>query len=46
MVKFVMVYLDVIKLVLKISNLLIVVYNVSGEYFMVKVVVKNNWIDE
>lgn len=38
MVKFVFVYLDIICEVKKIINLFVVVYNVSGEYVMIKVV--------
>lgn len=39
-------YLDVVKTVSKNTNLPIVVYNVSGEYSMVKAASLNNWIDE
>lgn len=46
MVKFVFVYLDIICEVKKIINLFVVVYNVSGEYVMIKVVGQKGWIDE
>lgn len=39
-------YLDVVKTVSENTNLPVVVYNVSGEYSMVKAASLNNWIDE
>ncbi|WP_022819773.1 porphobilinogen synthase [Fusobacterium russii] len=46
MVKPAMAYLDVIKKVSEIIDLPVVVYNVSGEYSMVKAAAQNAWIDE
>lgn len=46
MVKLVLFYMDIIWCIKEMINLLVVVYNVFGEYFMVKVVVLNGWIDE
>lgn len=45
-VKLFLSYLDIIRDVKNNMNVLVVVYNVSGEYSMIKVVVLNGWIDE
>lgn len=46
MVKPALAYLDVVKEVSKLSKLPLAVYNVSGEYSMVKAAALNGWIDE
>lgn len=46
MVKPGLAYLDVVKEVSQLSNLPLAVYNVSGEYSMVKAAAANDWIDE
>ncbi|MBR6012427.1 MAG: porphobilinogen synthase [Selenomonadaceae bacterium] len=46
MVKPAMAYLDVVSKVREKINNPVAVYNVSGEYAMVKAAAKNNWIDE
>lgn len=46
MVKPALAYLDVIKSAREKFDLPLVVYNVSGEYSMVKAAVQNGWIDE
>lgn len=46
MVKPAMAYLDVVSKVRAKINNPVAVYNVSGEYAMVKAAAKNNWIDE
>lgn len=46
MVKPGLAYLDVVKEVSQLSNLPLAVYNVSGEYSMVKAAAANGWIDE
>lgn len=46
MVKFGLVYFDIIYCLCEELEFFIVVYNVSGEYLMVKVVVEWGWIDE
>lgn len=46
MVKPAMAYLDIVRQVRDSSNLPIAVYNVSGEYAMVKAAAANGWIDE
>ncbi len=46
MVKPGMPYLDVVKAVSDKINLPVAIYNVSGEYSMVKAAAKNGWIDE
>lgn len=46
MVKPALAYLDVVKSVKEICNRPIAVYNVSGEYSMVKAAAQNGWIDE
>lgn len=39
-------YLDIVKEVSKVVNIPIAVYNVSGEYSMIKAAASNNWLDE
>ncbi len=46
MIKPAMAYLDVVSKVREKINNPVAVYNVSGEYAMVKAAAKNNWIDE
>ena len=46
MVKPALAYLDVVKEARNLTNLPIAVYNVSGEYSMVKAAAANGWIDE
>ena len=46
MVKPALAYLDVVKEARNLTNLPIAVYNVSGEYSMVKAAAANEWIDE
>ena len=46
MVKPALPYLDVIKVISEETNLPVVVYNVSGEYSMVKAASLNGWVDE
>ena len=46
MVKPALSYLDIVKTVKENINLPLAVYNVSGEYAMVKAAAKNGWIDE
>lgn len=46
MVKPALSYLDVVKEVAQNSSLPLVVYNVSGEYSMIKAAALNKWIDE
>lgn len=46
MVKPALAYLDIVRQVRGSSNLPIAVYNVSGEYAMVKAAAANGWIDE
>lgn len=46
MVKFIFVYLDVMWMVCDVFDLLMIVYNVSGEYLFIKVVVQFGYIDE
>lgn len=46
MVKFVLLYLDIIRRVKDNFDLFLVVYNVSGEYFMFKFVVKEGLLNE
>lgn len=46
MVKPGLAYLDIVKEVSQLSNLPLAVYNVSGEYSMVKAAAANGWIDE
>jgi porphobilinogen synthase len=46
MVKPALAYLDVVKEVSQIVNVPVAVYNVSGEYAMVKAAALNGWIDE
>lgn len=46
MVKPALAYLDVVKQVRQATNLPVAVYNVSGEYSMVKAAAQNGWIDE
>lgn len=46
MVKPALAYLDVVKAARERIDLPLVVYNVSGEYSMVKAAAKNGWIDE
>ena len=46
MVKPALPYLDIIKVVSEETNLPVVVYNVSGEYSMVKAASLNGWVDE
>lgn len=46
MIKPALAYLDVVRQVRDSSNLPIAVYNVSGEYAMVKAAAANGWIDE
>lgn len=46
MVKPALAYLDVVRQVRDASHLPVAVYNVSGEYAMVKAAAKNGWIDE
>ncbi|MBV8423827.1 MAG: hypothetical protein JO349_01445, partial [Candidatus Eremiobacteraeota bacterium] len=41
-----MVYLDVVRSVREHVDLPVAVYNVSGEYAMVKAAAQNGWIDE
>lgn len=46
MVKPGLAFLDVLRQMAEISNVPVVVYNVSGEYSMVKAAAQNGWIDE
>ena len=46
MVKPALAYLDVVARVRQATNLPLAVYNVSGEYAMVKAAVANGWVDE
>ncbi|MBF0282612.1 MAG: porphobilinogen synthase [Zetaproteobacteria bacterium] len=46
MVKPALAYMDIIKIVKEISDVPLAVYNVSGEYAMVKAAAANGWIDE
>ncbi len=46
MVKPALAYLDIVKTVKENINLPLAVYNVSGEYAMVKAAAANGWIDE
>ena len=46
MVKPALAYLDVVSRVREKINRPVAVYNVSGEYAMVKAAAKNGWIDE
>jgi porphobilinogen synthase len=46
MVKPALAYLDVISQLKQNSSLPIAVYNVSGEYAMVKAAAENGWLDE
>lgn len=46
MIKPAMLYLDIVKAVKDSFNIPIVVYNVSGEYAMIKAAAMNGWIDE
>lgn len=46
MVKPALAYLDIVKEIRQTTNFPIAVYNVSGEYSMVKAAVSNGWIDE
>ncbi len=46
MVKPALAYLDIVKAVSERTNYPIAVYNVSGEYSMVKAAAQNGWIDE
>lgn len=46
MVKPALAYLDIVKEIRQTTNFPIAVYNVSGEYSMVKVAASNGWIDE
>ncbi|MBR5913032.1 MAG: porphobilinogen synthase [Selenomonadaceae bacterium] len=46
MIKPAMAYLDIVTKVREKINLPVAVYNVSGEYAMVKAAAKNGWIDE
>lgn len=46
MIKPALAYLDIVNKVREACNLPIAVYNVSGEYAMVKAAAKNSWIDE
>ena len=46
MVKPALAYLDIVKSVRESTNLPLAVYNVSGEYAMVKAAAQNGWIDE
>lgn len=46
MVKPAMLYLDIVKAVKDTFHIPVVVYNVSGEYAMVKAAAANGWIDE
>lgn len=39
-------YLDIVKLFSELSSVPVAVYNVSGEYAMVKAAAQNGWIDE
>ncbi|MBW4446294.1 MAG: porphobilinogen synthase [Spirirestis rafaelensis WJT71-NPBG6] len=46
MVKPALAYLDIIRQVKDYTNLPVAVYNVSGEYAMIKAAAQNGWIDE
>jgi len=46
MVKPALAYMDVIRAVREITDLPLAVYNVSGEFAMIKAAAKNGWIDE
>ena len=39
-------YLDIVKTAREMSDLPIAVYNVSGEYSMLKAAAQNGWLDE
>lgn len=46
MVKPALAYLDIVRQVKNYTNLPVAVYNVSGEYAMIKAAAQNGWIDE